>query len=172
MQGRPIYIQHLGAINIKKLTEITSEERMLKFHIQEYERCTKYIMQACSRTSGHHVDQTFAIIDVTGNTSFISLVLIINNNKPWKFLQTCYYLRSTTEKYQKLPKTKNGQQRPPQAQPVQDKTFLNGGCFDNVQCAWVMPWIHLTVIFCQLAMPQAEKMIILHSNLYSTASRL
>lgn len=57
---------------------MTSEDRMLKFHIQEYERCTKYIMEACSRVSGHHVDQTFAIIDVTG--SFFSqtkLCLII-----------------------------------------------------------------------------------------------
>ncbi len=66
-QGRPIYIQHLGAINIKKLNEITTDDRMLKFHVQEYERCMKYIMPACSKVSGHHVDQTFAIIDVTGN---------------------------------------------------------------------------------------------------------
>ena len=66
LQGRPIYIQHLGAINIKRLNEITNEERMLKFHVQEYERCMNYIMPACSKTVGRHIEQTFAIIDVTG----------------------------------------------------------------------------------------------------------
>ncbi len=34
MQGRPIYIQHLGQINIKALTELTTEDRMIKFHVQ------------------------------------------------------------------------------------------------------------------------------------------
>lgn len=34
VQGRPIYIQHLGQINTKALYELTSEERMIKFHVQ------------------------------------------------------------------------------------------------------------------------------------------
>lgn len=34
LQGRPIYIQHLGQINVKALNELTSEERMVKFHVQ------------------------------------------------------------------------------------------------------------------------------------------
>ena len=49
MQGRPIYIQHLGQIDLKRMYEITTEERMLKFHVQEYERCLKEIMPACSK---------------------------------------------------------------------------------------------------------------------------
>ena len=65
-QGRPIYIQHLGAINYKKLEAVTTEERMIKFHVQEYERCARVIMPACSLVAGHHIDQTFAIIDVKG----------------------------------------------------------------------------------------------------------
>ncbi|EIE24984.1 CRAL/TRIO domain-containing protein [Coccomyxa subellipsoidea C-169] len=64
--GRPIYIQHLGAINYKKLEAVTTEERMIKFHVQEYERCARVIMPACSLVAGHHIDQTFAIIDVKG----------------------------------------------------------------------------------------------------------
>lgn len=51
---------------MKRLNEITTEERMLQFHVQEYERCMNYIMPACSKVMGHHVEQTFAIIDVTG----------------------------------------------------------------------------------------------------------
>ena len=33
-QGRPVYIQHIGAIKIKQLAEITTEDRMIRFHIQ------------------------------------------------------------------------------------------------------------------------------------------
>ena len=66
VQGRPIYIQHLGAIHYKKLEAVTTEERMIKFHVQEYERCARIIMPACSIVAGRHIDQTFAIIDVKG----------------------------------------------------------------------------------------------------------
>lgn len=66
LQGRPIFIQHLGAINYKKMSEITTEDRMIRFHVQEYERCARCIMPACSIVAGRHIDQTFAIIDVKG----------------------------------------------------------------------------------------------------------
>ncbi len=29
-----MYIQHVGSINMKKMYELTTEERMLKFHVQ------------------------------------------------------------------------------------------------------------------------------------------
>ena len=71
LQGRPIYIQHLGQVNIKKIYDITTEERMLKFHVQEYERCIHYIMPACSKVAGRHIEQTFAILDVKGMTAVL-----------------------------------------------------------------------------------------------------
>ncbi|KAL4423645.1 hypothetical protein ABPG75_000946 [Micractinium tetrahymenae] len=64
--GRPVYIQHIGAIKIRQLAEITTEDRMLRFHVQEYERCLKYIFPSCSKKAGRHIDQTFAIMDVKG----------------------------------------------------------------------------------------------------------
>lgn len=64
--GRPIYIQLLGKIDIATLKQITTEERMIKFHIQEYERCGKVIMPICSKLAGHQIDQTFGIMDVKG----------------------------------------------------------------------------------------------------------
>ena len=39
---------------------------MLKFHVQEYERCLHVIMPACSKATGRHIEQTFAILDVKG----------------------------------------------------------------------------------------------------------
>ncbi|PSC67008.1 Glutamyl-tRNA(Gln) amidotransferase subunit A [Micractinium conductrix] len=49
---------HIGAIKIKQLAEITTEDRMIRFHIQEYERCLKYIFPSCSKQAGRHIDQT------------------------------------------------------------------------------------------------------------------
>ena len=47
---------------------------MLKFHVQEYERCLHYIMPACSKVCGYHMDQTFAIIDVSGEYVVLHLL--------------------------------------------------------------------------------------------------
>jgi predicted HTH domain antitoxin len=68
LQGRPVYIQLLGKIDISTLKQITTEERMIKFHIQEYERCGKVIMPICSRLAGRQIDQTFGIMDVKGES--------------------------------------------------------------------------------------------------------
>ena len=87
MQGRPIYIQHLGQVNIKKIYDITTEERMLKFHVQEYERCIQYIMPACSKVAGRHIEQTFAILDVKGMASCPSKVLFATlHTQQWPYL--------------------------------------------------------------------------------------
>eukprot|EP01024_Parvocaulis_polyphysoides_P001152 TRINITY_DN10320_c0_g1_i1.p1 TRINITY_DN10320_c0_g1~~TRINITY_DN10320_c0_g1_i1.p1 ORF type:complete len:486 (+),score=63.15 TRINITY_DN10320_c0_g1_i1:80-1537(+) len=65
-QGRPIYIQHLGSIDLKKITQVTTKERMTRFHVQEWERCLKTIFPACTQKAGHRIDQMFAIMDVSG----------------------------------------------------------------------------------------------------------
>ncbi|KAG1678584.1 hypothetical protein FOA52_012591 [Chlamydomonas sp. UWO 241] len=64
--GRPIYIQLLGKIDMARIKKSCTEDRMLKFHIQEYERCRKVILPVCSRLAGRHIDQTFGIMDVKG----------------------------------------------------------------------------------------------------------
>ena len=64
--GRPVYIQHLGQINIRALQSVTTEERMLLFHIQEYERALRYIFPACSLVAGRHISQTLAVMDLKG----------------------------------------------------------------------------------------------------------
>ncbi len=64
--GRPVYIQHLGKIDIVTIKQITTEDRMIKFHIQEWERCIKQILPVCSKLQGRNIDQTFGIMDVKG----------------------------------------------------------------------------------------------------------
>lgn len=65
-KGRPVSIQHLGQINPKRIMQITSEDRMIRYHIQEYERFLRTIAPVCSRVAGRHIDQTMAILDVKG----------------------------------------------------------------------------------------------------------
>eukprot|EP00210_Caulerpa_lentillifera_P000964 g931.t2 len=65
-EGHPVYIQHLGRVDMSKIREITSEERMMKYHIQEYERCLDQIFPICSKLVGKQIDKSFAIMDVKG----------------------------------------------------------------------------------------------------------
>ncbi|GFR43959.1 hypothetical protein Agub_g5102 [Astrephomene gubernaculifera] len=65
-QGRPIYIQLIGKIDVHGILACTDEDRMFKFHVQEYERCVKVIMPVCSRLANRKIDQTFGIMDVRG----------------------------------------------------------------------------------------------------------
>lgn len=65
-QGHPVYIQHLGRVDLTRIREVTTEERMLKYHVQEWERCMKYIFPICSKLHNRQIDSTFAVIDVKG----------------------------------------------------------------------------------------------------------
>ena len=65
-QGRPMTIQHLGQVKPKRINEITTEDRMVKYHIQEYERFLKKMVPVCSALAGRHIDQSFAVLDVKG----------------------------------------------------------------------------------------------------------
>ncbi|KAG2498876.1 hypothetical protein HYH03_003068 [Edaphochlamys debaryana] len=64
--GRPCYIQLISKINVPAVMACTDEERMFKFHVQEYERCVKVIMPIASRLANRKIDQTFGIMDVRG----------------------------------------------------------------------------------------------------------
>jgi CRAL/TRIO domain/CRAL/TRIO, N-terminal domain len=73
-QGRPISIQHLGQVNPKRIQQVTTEERMIRFHIREYERFLKRIAPACSHKAGRHINSSTAILDVKGATILAVLV--------------------------------------------------------------------------------------------------
>lgn len=64
--GRPVYIEQLGSVKIKEMYKITTEERMLKNLVWEYEAFTTYRLPACSRQQGHLVETSCTILDLKG----------------------------------------------------------------------------------------------------------
>ena len=70
--GRPIYIEQLGKLDINKLYALTTQERQLKHLVSEYEKFLKDRLPACSAESGHLVETSCTILDLynAGISSF------------------------------------------------------------------------------------------------------
>ncbi|ODV90282.1 hypothetical protein CANCADRAFT_2014 [Tortispora caseinolytica NRRL Y-17796] len=64
--GRPVYIEQLGKVNITEMYKITSMERMLKNLVWEYESLANHRLPACSRKAGHLIETSCTIMDLKG----------------------------------------------------------------------------------------------------------
>jgi len=62
--GRPIYVERLGLLDIKSLYSITTPERQLKRLVYEYERFIHERLPACSKAVGHPVETSCTILDL------------------------------------------------------------------------------------------------------------
>lgn len=76
-QGRPVYIQYLGGINVHKILAFTDEETVYRVFIQEYEKFLHFKLPACSEAQGRYIDTSLNIMDVKG----ISLKLITKESQ-------------------------------------------------------------------------------------------
>lgn len=63
-EGRPIYIEQLGKLDMKKLQALTTQERQLKHLVAEYEEFLSSRLPACSAESGHLVETSCTILDL------------------------------------------------------------------------------------------------------------
>ncbi|KAK2743231.1 cytosolic factor, phosphatidylinositol/phosphatidylcholine transfer protein [Myotisia sp. PD_48] len=64
--GRPVYIEQLGKIDLTAMLKITTSERMLKNLVGEYEKLADNRLPACARKSGHLLETCCTIMDLKG----------------------------------------------------------------------------------------------------------
>ena len=74
--GRPVYIELYDKTDVNGLFKVTTEDKMVKYYIKQYERQMKYIFPACSAVIQKPVEQSCTILDANGIGIF-SLVVPI-----------------------------------------------------------------------------------------------
>ncbi|KAH9828217.1 Sec14 cytosolic factor [Teratosphaeria destructans] len=65
-EGRPVYIEHYGKIDLAAMRKITTDERMLQNLVTEYEKLADPRLPACSRKAGSLLETCCTIMDLKG----------------------------------------------------------------------------------------------------------
>ncbi|XBW37161.1 hypothetical protein QEN19_002741 [Hanseniaspora menglaensis] len=89
-EGRPVYYEELGKVNLTEMLNFTDEKRMLNNLIKEYELFELYRLPACSRYINHLVETSCTILDLKG-ISISSAYSVITYVKEASYIGQNYY---------------------------------------------------------------------------------
>eukprot|EP00250_Pteridium_aquilinum_P009496 c18704_g1_i1 orf=502-1479(-) len=67
-RGRPIYIERYGQLQLEDLLKVTTLDRLLLYHIKEWEVLIDWKFPSCSRVAGRPITQSLTILDLKGVT--------------------------------------------------------------------------------------------------------
>lgn len=65
-KGRPVYIERLGMLNVKKLAKEVNVEQYARYHILHWEYANQVLFKKATESSGRPVDEIVSILDLKG----------------------------------------------------------------------------------------------------------